>query len=123
MAQTFDAGSTSVPQTVENLYDSFLQEIGKKLSKIDTNLTMQVMYYERKFPEVEPSVHLKIHYQDGTDMEKKRRTLESRYGYMMALEGSSGLKVAGLMDLKRIYEISTDPHIKNISGSASIAAY
>ena len=123
MAQTFDSTNSGVSQTVENLYDSFLQEIGKKLSKIDTNLVVQVMYYERKFPEVEPSVHLKIHYHEGTDMAKKRSELESRYGYMMALEASSGLKVAGLLDLKRIYAISTDPKIKNISGSASIAAY
>lgn len=123
MAQASETTDTSVSQIVEKQYDNFLQEIGKKLSKIDANLAMQVMYYERKFPEVEPSVHLKIHYQDRTDMEKKRSKLNSRYGYLIALESRNGLKVAGLMDLKRIDEISSDPDIKAITGSASIAAY
>ena len=123
MAQTSETQNISISQIVEKEYDNFLQEIGSKLSKIDANLAMQVMYYERKFPEVEPSVHLKIHYKERTDVGKKRNQLYSKYGYLISLEGESGLKVAGLMDIKRIHEISTDPDIKAITGSASIAAY
>ena len=110
-------------QNVEGYYDSFLAELGSQLGKIDTHLAMQTMYYERKFPDVEPSVHLKIHYQDGTDLEKKRNEINSKYGFIISLEGKNTLKVAGLMDLETIRDISVDGQIVKISGSASCASY
>jgi len=112
----------------ETAYDNFLVDIGKMLVKIDVNLAMQVMYYERKFLGPKflghyPSVDLDIHYKTGTNLEKKRYEFSSKYGYMSGHVGENGLIVKGNMDLKAIQEISCDSDIEKITGSASCACY
>ena len=107
----------------EDAYNNFLVDIGKILGKIDVNLAMQVMYYERKFPETYPSANLDIHYKTGTNLEKKRYEFSSKYGFMNAFMGEHGLLAKGNMDLKTIQEISNDSDIEKITGSASCASY
>ena len=107
----------------EAAYDNFLSELAHLLEKIDVNLAMQVMYYERKFPATYPSVNLDIHYKTGTNLEKKRYEFSSKYGYMNAFMGEHGLIAKGNMDLKKIKEISNDSSIEKITGSASCASY
>lgn len=110
-------------QEVESLYDGFLAQLSTKLHKINPELAMKVMEYERKFPEVDPAVNLHIHYKPGTNREKKLEEIRSKYGYCMAREGKTGLLAQGNISLKTIVAISNDPDIEEISGSASIASY
>ena len=112
-----------MPQTIETQYDDFLAEISSELEKIDPHLAMQIMYYERRFTDVEPQVELHIHYRDDTNLDKKKDDLDSKYGFLMAREGKHVLKAIGLMSLKRVHEISTDNDIEQISGYASCASY
>jgi hypothetical protein len=110
-------------QEIESLYDGFLTTISSKLRKIDPELTMRVMEYERKFSEVEPAVNLHINYKTGTNREKKLDEVRSKYEYCTAREGETSLLVQGNMSLKTIEEISNDPEIESITGFASIASY
>jgi hypothetical protein len=112
-----------VSQTIEAQYDDFISEISSELKKVDPPLAMQVMYYERRFTDVEPQVELHIHYKEGTNLDKKKDELDSRYGLLIAKEGKHGMRATGLMNLNRIYEISTDDDIEEISGFASCASY
>jgi hypothetical protein len=112
-----------MPQTIEAQYDNFIAEISSELEKIDPQLAMQVMYYERRFTDVEPQVELHIHYKVGTDLDKKKDDLDSKYGFLMAREDKHILKAKGLMNLKRVYEISTDEDVEQVSGYASCASY
>jgi hypothetical protein len=43
-----------VPQTIKSQYDDFVSEISNELRKVDPQLAMQIMYYERRFTDVEP---------------------------------------------------------------------
>jgi hypothetical protein len=112
-----------VPQTIEAQYDNFITEIGNELIKIDPQLAMQVMYYERRFTDVEPQVELHVRYKEGTNLDNKKDELDSKYGFLIAKEGKHGMRVTGLMNLNRIYGISTDDDIEEISGFASCASY
>ena len=112
-----------MPQTIETQYDNFISEISNELQKVDPQLAMQVMYYERRFTDVEPQVELHIHYKEGTNLDKKKDELDARYGLLLGKEGNHGMRVTGLMNLNRIYEISTDDDIKEVSGFASCASY
>lgn len=112
-----------MPQTIEAQYDDFLAEISSELEKIDPQLAMQIMYYERRFTDVEPQVELHIHYKEGSNLDKKKDDLDSKYGFLMAKEGKHVLKAIGLMSLKRVHEISTDDDIEQVNGYASCASY
>ncbi len=110
-------------QTIEAQYDNFIAEISNELRKVDPQLAMQVMYYERRFTDVAPQVELHIHYKDGTNLDRKKDELDSKYGFLIGKEGKHGIRATGLMNLNRIYEVSTDDDIEEISGVASCASY
>lgn len=112
-----------MPQTIEAQYDNFMAEISSELEKMDPQLAMQVMYYERRFTDVEPQVELHIHYKEGTNLDKKKDGLDSKYGFLMAREGKHVLKAIGLMSLRRVHEISMDADVDHVSGYASCASY
>ena len=113
----------SMQQTAEAEYDNFLAQIGKELTKIDPQLAVQVMYYERKFPDVEPNVELHIHYKEGVNTDRKKDELDYKYGYLLAKEEKHAIRATGLMTLGRIYEISQDSDIDKITGFATCASY
>lgn len=91
-------------QNVETQYDGFLDQITSKLGKIDLKLATDVMYYERKFTDVEPKVELDVHYRNGTNMDKKKYELEA--SYMVAREGENGIRAVGLASLADILKLA-----------------
>lgn len=110
-----------MPQSLESQYDSFLDQLMSKLGKIDLKLATSVMYYERRFTDVEPQVDLDIHYREGTDIEKKKYRLESHY--LVAREGKLGLRAVGRSSLNDLANLSKDPDVEKISGFATCASY
>ena len=112
-----------MPQTIEAQYDNFMAEISSELEKVNPQLAMQVLYYERRFTDVEPQVELHIHYKEGINLDKKKDQLDSKYGFLMAREGKHVLKAIGLMSWKRGHEISMDDDVDHVSGYASCASY
>jgi hypothetical protein len=102
-------------QLIEAEYDEFLKDIQNKLQKIEPELAMQAMYYERKFTDVEPHAEIVVKYKDGVDLDKKRFVLGQMYGFEMAEEHRSELRVVGLMTLGTIHQISKDADVENIS--------
>ncbi len=108
-------------QSVEIQYDNFLDQLVSKLGKINLKLATDVMYYERNFTDVEPKVELDIHYRTGTNLDKKKYELESKY--MVAREGESGIRAVGLASLNDVIELAKDPDIEQITGFATCASY
>ncbi|MDE1726979.1 MAG: hypothetical protein KGH89_06895 [Thaumarchaeota archaeon] len=110
-------------QLIEAEYDEFLEDIKNRLQKIEPELAMQAMYYERKFTDVEPHAEIVVEYKHGVDLDKKQFTLGQKYGFEMAKENNHKLRVVGLMTLDTIYEISRDKDTEKISGTVSCASY
>ena len=110
-------------QDVEAAYDTFLSNMGAALGKISTELAMQVMYYERKFPQSDPCVNLDIHYRDGIILEKKQAEFSDKYGFASARMGKNHLLIRGNMSLHTMQQISSDVEIEKMTGSASCASY
>ena len=109
-------------QAIEAEYDEFLKDIETKLQKIDPELAMQAMYYERKFRDVEPHGEILVRYRDGTDLDQKRFELGKRYGFEIAAKDGRDLELVGLMTLGTIYEISGDAEVTGMSGTVSCAS-
>ena len=110
-------------QVIEQEYDHILTEIGNRMSKVDPGLAMQIMYYERKFTDVEPQVELRVHYHEGTDLDQKRRYIEAKYGFMIQKEPHYAVRLIGLMTLSTVQKIASDPDILEIEGMATCASY
>jgi hypothetical protein len=110
-------------QLIEAEYDELLDDVKNRLQKIEPELAMQAMYYERKFTDVEPHAEILVEYKDGVDLDKKRFVLGQKYGFEMAEEDDHELRVVGLMTLDTIYEISKDIDVEKISGMVSCASY
>jgi DNA-binding transcriptional regulator YbjK len=72
-----------VPQTIASQYDDFVSEISNELRKIDPQLAMQIMYYKRRFTDVEPQVELHIHYKEGVNLDKKKTNLIQNMGFSL----------------------------------------
>ncbi len=108
-------------QSVETQYDNFLDQLVSKIGKINLKLATDVMYYERNFTDVEPKVELDIHYKSGTNMAKKKYELESKF--LVAREGSHGIRAVGLSSLNDLIELAKDPEIEHIDGFATCASY
>ena len=106
----------------EALYDGFLSELDRRLGEVDLKLAMSIMYFERKFPEISPSVILEIHYKAKADIERKRFELRSKRGLQSSLLGNE-VVARGNLNLKEIQEISSDPDVEKITGSATCASY
>src|SRR5437667_12295570 len=110
-------------QVIEEQYDQILEEINNKIPKVDPELVMQAMYYERKFTDVEPQADLHIQYREGIDLDQKKNILSAKYGFMIGKEPHNTLRAVGLMTLGTIYNISADKDIEDISGAVTCASY
>lgn len=109
--------------TAETLCDGFLSNVEKALEKIDIELGLQVMLFERKMPDAYPMVELEIHYKNGTDIAEKISYMRDRYGFLVAGHEKNEILARGNMNIGMIQEISQDPQIEKLTGSASIASY
>ncbi len=59
-------------------------DIKNRLQKIEPELAMQAIYYERKFTDVEPHIKIVVEYNRKVDLNKKRFKLGQKYGFEMA---------------------------------------
>lgn len=109
--------------TAETIYDGFLSNVEKALGKIDMELGLQVMLFERKMPDAYPMVELEIHYKDGVDTDSKVSYVRNRYGFLVAGHDKHEVLARGNMNIDMIQEIAQDPQIEKLTGSASVASY
>jgi inhibitor of KinA sporulation pathway (predicted exonuclease) len=106
----------------ETTYDRFLSNVEDTLGKIDIELALQVMLYERKMPDTYPMVELEIRYKEGVDIPRKIWYLREKYGFLVSAHEREVLARAG-MSMAIIQEIAQDQQIEKITGSASVASY
>jgi len=107
---------------VEIQYDEFLSSISKTIANVDVNLLVKIMYLERRLPDVAPGVNLHIEYKSDADPMNKQEKFRAKYGFQTQTS-IHGLTVVGQISIDLIEEISKDPDIKHISGTATPASY
>jgi hypothetical protein len=109
--------------TAETIYDGFLSNVEKALGKIDIELGLQVMLFERKMPDAYPMVELQIHYKNGVDTDSKVSYVRDKYGFLVSGHGKNGVLARGNMNVDMLHEIAQDSEIEKLDGSASVASY
>ena len=110
---------------LEGMYNTFMGEVSQLFPKTDSNLLLNVMALERKFPDMKPPVHLEIIFNKGTDVELPKYEITEKYHVQAATHrwDKNILVVTGMMNVDTIAEIADHKTVQKISGTANAAFY
>tara|TARA_A100000164_G_C21832069_1_gene735827 strand:+ start:224 stop:595 length:372 start_codon:yes stop_codon:yes gene_type:complete len=110
---------------LEGMYNTFMGEVSQLFPKTDSNLLLNVMALERKFPDMKPHVHLEIIFKQGTDVELPKYEITEKYHVQAAVHrwDKNILVVTGMMNVDTIAEIADHKTVEKISGTANAAFY
>jgi hypothetical protein len=107
---------------IETSFDQYRNELAGLLKKIDVDLAMRIMHFERKMPDVEPHVELLVSARRGTNLSDLAYAISSKIGFQTMVQGHHIL-VAGRATIDDVYDLSLNPVIEFIEGTVSIASY
>ena len=110
---------------LEGMYNTFMGEVSQLFPKTDSNLLLNVMALERKFPDMMPHVHLEIIFKQGTDVELPKYEITEKYHVQAAVHrwDKNILVVTGMMNVDTIAEIADHKTVEKISVTANAAFY
>ena len=110
---------------LEGMYNTFMGEVSQLFPKTDSNLLLNVMALERKFPDMKQHVHLEIIFNKGTDVELPKYEITEKYHVQAAVHrwDKNILVVTGMMNVDTIAEIADHKTVEKISGTANAAFY
>ncbi len=112
-------------QKLEGMYNAFMQDVSKLFPKTDSNLLLNVMALERKFPDMMPHVHLEVIFPKGTNVDLPKYEITEKYHVQAATHrwDKNILVVTGMMNVDTIAEIADHKTVIKISGTANAAFY
>ena len=116
--------SKEQPLSVEPYFNQFFQDVVRTMPKVDPELLIKVMMYQvslKKYvgPDI-PHVNLYVYYKDGVDLHQKQE--EGRDKYPIEVTTSrwgDGVIFSGLMSIKNVQTICSDPDIVKVTGKAT----
>ena len=91
-------------QKLEGMYNAFIQDVSKLFPKTDSNLLLNVMALERKFPDMMPHVHLEVIFPKGTNVDLPKYEITEKYHVQAATHrwDKNILVVTGMMNVNTI---------------------
>ena len=112
-------------QKLEGMYSDFMGDVSQLFTKTDSNLLVNVMALERKFPDMMPHVHLEIVFNEGVDINVPKYEITEKYHVQAAVHrwDKNILVVTGMMNVDTIAEIADHKTVEKISGTANAAFY
>ena len=112
-------------QKLEGMYNAFMQDVSKLFPKTDSNLLLNVMALERKFPDMMPHVHLEVIFPKGTNVDLPKYEITEKYHVQAATHrwDKNILVVTGMMNVNTIAEIADHKTVEKITGTANAAFY
>ena len=120
------SGSDNVRgQKLEGMYSDFMGDVSQLFPKTDSNLLVNVMALERKFPDMMPHVHLEVVFNEGVDINVPKYEITEKYHVQAAVHrwDKNILVVTGMMNVGIIAEIADHKTVEKISGTANAAFY
>ena len=112
-------------QKLGGMYSDFMGDVSQLFPKTDSNLLVNVMALERKFPDMMPHVHLEIIFNEGVDVNVPKYEITEKYHVQAAVHrwDKNILVVTGMMNVDIIAEIADHKTVEKISGTANAAFY
>ena len=112
------------PLSVEPYFNQFFQDVVRAMPKVDPELLIKVMMYQvnlKKYvgPDI-PHVHLDVQYKEGTDLHQKQEEGRDKYPIEVTTnKWGDGVIFSGLMSIKNVEMVCSDPDIVKVTGKAS----
>ena len=112
------------PMSVEPYFHQFFQDVVNTNPKVDPELLIRVMMFQvnlKKYsgPDI-PHVHLHVVYKEGTDLHQKQEEGRDKYPIEVTTDKwGEGVIFSGLMSVKHVELIASDPDIVKVTGKAS----
>ncbi|MPZ08490.1 MAG: hypothetical protein GEU26_19115 [Nitrososphaeraceae archaeon] len=113
--------SNNIQESITIEYQNFKKRIAQLFPKVDEDLVLQILKFQTMKQEWPGSVTLKIKYQKGieTDLSTKKEKLYEKYKMLPSEMDDRTLRFKALgIYLNDIDELSQDPAVEYISGSA-----
>lgn len=113
--------SNNIQDLIMTEYQSFMKRITELIPKVDTDLILEILKFQTMKEEWPGSVTLKIKYQKNleTDFGTKKERLYEKYKMLPSEMDDRTLRFKALgVYLKDITELSQDPEVEHITGSA-----
>lgn len=122
--QSHAGGAAANPaETVKHDFQTFLQSAARLLPKVDQKLVLNMLQFESAYSDWEGNVMLKVVYPAGTDMERKKEWIYSKFQRVPSIEEDRTARFKAirtyLSDIGKL--VAEDPDIEFITGSASLA--
>jgi len=110
---------------LEGMYNAFMEQVSQLFPKTDSNLLLNVMALERKFPDMMPHVHLEIIFPKDTNVDLPKYEITEKYHVQAATHrwDKNILVVTGMMNVGIIAEIADHKTVQKITGTANAAFY
>lgn len=116
-------------QGIEPYFYQFYQDIIKTAPNVDPDLVIKLLLMEAKLREEHPSrakphVNLYVTYKQGIDLHQKQERARDDYPIQVSKSRwNDGVVMVGLMSMKNVELIASDPDIVMIKGRVSPAFY
>ena len=111
-----------MPAEIEMSYDQYCEQLKHKLPNVDPFLVLKILYYERKFPDVEPKVDLTIEFDDESNMRGRAYQIQSMFGLSDSIHKNEVI-ASGRLDIAGLVRLASNPHVKHIEGNVTPASY
>ncbi|NND87332.1 MAG: hypothetical protein HKM23_08460 [Nitrosopumilus sp.] len=114
----------AVVSTIESHFREFLNNVMNSHPTIDPELIVRVMLFElnlKRFigPDI-PHVNLHVAYKDGVDLHQKQEEARDKYPIEVTTSRwGDGVIFSGLMGIRHVEKIASDPDIVRITGKAT----
>jgi hypothetical protein len=114
----------SATDSIAPLFDQFFDQIKTVHPKIDPELLIKVMLFEKNLKEYVgpdlPHVHLDVAYEKGVDLKQKQEEGRDKFPIEVTTnKWGDGVIYSGLMGIRHIEKICVDPQIVKVTGKAT----
>ena len=112
------------PMSIEPYFHQFFQDVVNTNPKVDPELLIKVMMFQVNLknysgPDI-PHVNLHVTYKEGTDLHQKQEEGRDKYPIEVTTDKwGEGVIFSGLMSVKNVELIASDPDIVKVVGKAS----
>ena len=111
-------------QGIEPYFHQFFQDVIRTLPKVDPELVVRVLLLEVNLKKYSgysiPHVNLYVKYKEGTDLGRKQEEGRDKYPIEVTVSRwDDGVIFSGLMGMKHVQKIVSDPDIVSVTGKAS----
>ena len=113
--------SNNIQDIITTEYQNFKKRISQLIPKVDEDLVLQILKFQTMKEEWPGSVTLRIKYQKDseTDLNTKKEKLYEKYKMLPSEMDDRTLRFKALgVYIEDISELSQDPEVEYISGSA-----